>query len=83
VFSEQGLEEYGSLADESGLSSTELDNSVSRREKRGTKNAYYAIDELGKKTRSSNKRVTCNEALCMKTWLTQVQELEKMMTQDY
>jgi hypothetical protein len=27
--------------------------------------------------------VTCNEALCMKTWLTQVQELEKMMTQDY
>jgi hypothetical protein len=56
---------------------------VSRREKRGAKNAYYATDELGKKTRSSNKRVTCNEALCMKTWLTQVQELEKMMTQDY
>jgi hypothetical protein len=24
--------------------------------------------------------VTCNGALCMKTWLTQIQDLEKMMT---
>jgi hypothetical protein len=32
----------------------------------------------GKKARNPGKPVDCNEALCMKIWLTEVRELEKL-----
>jgi hypothetical protein len=82
VLSEQGLEEYGAPTDESCIINTKLDNSVSRGAERGAKGFRCATDVVGKEARNLGEPVNHNKPLCMKQWLTQVRELEKVLVQD-
>jgi hypothetical protein len=82
VLSEHSLEKHGVSADESCLSSTELADSVSKREEGRAETAYIAGKCVGKKSKKTTGLRGAGKPLCMKRWLIQVQEMEKALLQD-
>jgi hypothetical protein len=60
----------------------ELDNSMSRGKKGRTPISHYAANLGGKKARSLDEHMKLAKPLCMRQWLVQIQEMEKMMIQE-
>jgi hypothetical protein len=63
LFSEQNVEKYAGSSDESCLSSTELDNSVSKGEKGRAQFFHLTVNLAGKKARSTGDQVKMSKPL--------------------
>jgi hypothetical protein len=69
VLSEHSLEKHRVSSDESCLSSTELADSVSKREEGRTETTYIAAKCVGKKSRKTTGLRSVGKPPCMKQWL--------------
>jgi hypothetical protein len=78
MFSEQIMEEYGALDDEGCWSSTELGNSVPSKQEARPEHIHIQDPAMGKKSRCDFALIQ-TDTLCMKSWLRQIWEMEKML----
>lgn len=84
VFSEHLVEEHGASDDESGWAGTELANHVPNQKEAGPVYIHFQDSVFGKKSRGDyeltkargGSNLIKTDAMCMKKWLGQLQELE-------